>query len=133
MVKLGIRKLAGLSLLLTMLVSGRLVAGQEQPTLTQQPAASSTPTPPPSGRNAFVTKLDGASSTWAFSTLYGGIGSDVAKDVVATDAGVYITGETTSANIGLALPTPLIGYGGSKDAFVVRLRSEGGAGGEGQQ
>jgi hypothetical protein len=75
---------------------------------------------------AFVTKFNGNGSGLVYSTLVGGSGDDFGRGITVHSSGTaMITGYTTSADLpttpGVAQPNP----GGSNDAFVARLASDG--------
>jgi len=82
---------------------------------------------PGGGSDAFVTKLNAAGSSLAYSTYLGGAANDTGRAITVDAAGnAYVTGDTSSVNFPLsnALQTAL---SGGSDAFVTQLNSTGSA------
>lgn len=79
------------------------------------------------GWDAFITKINAAGNSLAFSTYLGGTGDDIALGI-ALDASkdVYIVGETTSADFPTVTPTQAA-LGGGADAFVAHIPATGAA------
>lgn len=76
-------------------------------------------------QDVFVTKLNLAGNGLTYSTYIGGIGSDIANDIVVSGAGTaYITGSTTSINYPVVTPTIAAQVGGT-DAFLTKLTAAG--------
>ncbi|MBL8190993.1 MAG: SBBP repeat-containing protein, partial [Acidobacteria bacterium] len=77
------------------------------------------------GLEAFVTKIFADASSIAFSTYFGGNGSDNAYSIAVDSGGnCYITGSTTSTN--LPTRTPIQGTNrGGLDAFVAKFNATG--------
>src|SRR5215212_3834500 len=94
------------------------------------PVANAIQSAPPANENcgnAFVTKLNPAVPSYAFSTYLGGSGCEVAQSV-ATDvsANVYVTGWTTSTDFPTANAfQPAMAGQFSNDAFVTKLTTDG--------
>lgn len=89
------------------------------------------PTTPPATTNqgfsdAFVVKLFAPSGAMVWSHTMGGAGNDMATDVAVGPAGVYISGNTVSANPAFATPHAYQASNlGSGDAFVAKFSSAG--------
>lgn len=76
-------------------------------------------------QDVFVTKMSLAGSTLTYSTYIGGVGTDIANDIVVSGAGTaYITGSTTSIDYPVVTPTIAAQVGGT-DAFLTKLTSAG--------
>jgi hypothetical protein len=79
------------------------------------------------GTDAFVTKVNAAGSAFAYSTYVGGSVSDDFGLAIAVDGSgrAYVTGATWSSDF----PTvgTLQAFGGSRDAFVMRVNAAGSA------
>ena len=76
-------------------------------------------------QDAFVTKLNAAGNTLAYSTYLGGTGTDDSRGIAVDSSGnAYMTGYTQSSNF--PLQSPFQGsYAGSQDAFVTKLNAAG--------
>ncbi|MBL8793407.1 MAG: SBBP repeat-containing protein, partial [Planctomycetia bacterium] len=80
-----------------------------------------------SGQDAFVTKLTADGSTLEYSTYYGGGGTDVGTTIAVDALGqAHVIGKTTSSNLLLARAAQWV-YGGTEDAFVIKLDCHGNA------
>ena len=78
-------------------------------------------------QDVFVTKMSLAGSSLTYSTFIGGIGTEIANDIVVDGAGsVFITGSTNSINYPVVTPTIAAQVGGT-DAFLTKLTSAGNA------
>jgi hypothetical protein len=78
-------------------------------------------------RDLFVSKLDSTGSTLMFSTYLGGSGEELASLALDAAANVHLAGVTSSRNFPITSPfQPRFG-GGSWDAFVATLKSDGSA------
>lgn len=78
-------------------------------------------------QDVFVTKMSLAGSSLTYSTYIGGVGTEVANDIVVDGAGsVFITGSTDSINYPVVTPTIAAQVGGT-DAFLTKLTSAGNA------
>ena len=76
-------------------------------------------------QDLFVTKLNLAGSGLTYSTYIGGVGLEIANDIVVSGAGTaYITGSTTSINYPVVTPTIAAQVGGT-DVFLTKLTSAG--------
>ncbi len=76
-------------------------------------------------QDVFVTKMSLAGSSLTYSTYIGGIGTDIANDIVVSAAGTaYITGSTTSIDYPVVTPAIAAQVGGT-DAFLTKLTSAG--------
>ncbi len=81
--------------------------------------------------DAFVTKMNAAGSQLIFSTYLGGSGSDTATAIALSSGSTFITGYTSSTNfptkvpVSTANPFQLTYGGGSFDAFVTELSTDG--------
>lgn len=77
------------------------------------------------GLEAFVTKIFADASSIAFSTYFGGNGSDNAYSIAVDSGGnCYITGSTTSTNLPTRNPIQGTNRGGL-DAFVAKFNATG--------
>ncbi|MCS5607212.1 MAG: SBBP repeat-containing protein, partial [Alphaproteobacteria bacterium] len=81
-----------------------------------------------SGANdAFVSKLNAAGGTLAYSTFLGGTGAEDGNSIAVDGSGnAYVTGTTQSADFpdqGASIEQPTIG--GGKDAFIARYDTTG--------
>ncbi len=77
------------------------------------------------GQDLFVTKMSLSGSTLTYSTYIGGVGTDIANDIVVSGAGTaYITGSTTSIDYPVVTPAMAAQVGGT-DAFLTKLTSAG--------
>jgi hypothetical protein len=75
--------------------------------------------------DAFVAKLNAEGKQLVYSTYLGGNGEDRALRIQIDIAGnAYITGDTDSANFPTVNALQAV-KGGSADAFVIKLNSEG--------
>ena len=87
------------------------------------------------GGDAFITKLNPATSALVYSTYLGGSGADYGNRVTVDSAGnAYVTGHTSSTDFPTTAPTPPNAFcigacakGASNDAFVTELNSAGSA------
>lgn len=81
------------------------------------------------GVDAIAAKINAAGSALDYSSYHGGSATDIGRSIAVDSGGnAYMTGWTFSSNF----PTvnPLQGtYGGTEDAFVVKIGSGGGGGG----
>jgi hypothetical protein len=78
-------------------------------------------------QDLFVTKMSLAGSSLTYSTYIGGVGTEIANDIVVDGAGsVFITGSTDSINYPVVTPTIAAQVGGT-DAFLTKLTSAGNA------
>ncbi len=85
------------------------------------PVVNAQQTQPAGGQDAFLVKLDPTGTNLVFSTYYGGGGNDSANAVAVDRAGnAYITGETTSVNLGVLTPLQALSGGGA-DTFVAKF------------
>ena len=74
--------------------------------------------------DGFLTKLNGTGSAILMSRYLGGSNEDFVFGVVAdVDGNAYVTGMTTSPDFPLVSPAQW--YGGSNDAFVTKIGSDG--------
>ena len=80
------------------------------------------------GNDTFVTKLNAAGNTLAYSTYLGGTGFDQGR-AIAVDAqgGAYVTGATTSPNYPTRNAFQATRNNNSTDAFVTKLSATGNA------
>jgi len=85
---------------------------------------------PAGGRDVFVTKLNGALSSLAYSTRFGGAADDFGRAIAVDSASIYVAGDTASSGGGFApkaFPLGLSGipfqtaFGGVRDGFVLQL------------
>ena len=77
------------------------------------------------GQEAFVTKLSADGSEIAFSTYFGGNGSDTGKAIAVDGNGYcYVAGATTSTNLPTRTPIQSSNRGGL-DAFVAKFNATG--------
>lgn len=77
------------------------------------------------GKDAFLLMLNASGSTLAFSTYFGGSGSDSANAVVLdATANIYIAGDSTSANLKVANAYQANNRG-RQDAFAAKFSSAG--------
>lgn len=77
------------------------------------------------GQDVFVTRMSLAGNTLIYSTYIGGIGLDIANDIVVSGAGTaYVTGSTDSIDYPVVTPTIAAHVGGT-DAFLTKLTSAG--------
>lgn len=77
------------------------------------------------GRDAFVAKL-APDGTRLYVTFLEGSGADQANAITVDSGGeAYIAGDTTSGNLASSGGAVQAGYGGSGDAFVARLATDG--------
>ncbi|HKX29757.1 MAG TPA: SBBP repeat-containing protein [Blastocatellia bacterium] len=77
------------------------------------------------GLDAFVIKLLGDGSAIAFSTYYGGSGSDTGSGIAVDGTGnCYIAGSTTSTDLPMLNPIQATN-GGESDAFVAKFNAAG--------
>jgi hypothetical protein len=60
-----------------------------------------------------------------FSTLLGGSGTDVGRGIAVDATGIYVVGETTSANFPVTPGAPQSAYNGAQDVFVAKLDPSG--------
>src|SRR5207253_6586292 len=77
-------------------------------------------------QDAFVTKVAAGGASFAFSTYFGGAGSDAGFGIALYSTNnVYITGETDSST-GFPLMNPITAtLSGTSDAFVAELAASG--------
>jgi len=76
-------------------------------------------------QDVFVTKMSLSGNALTYSTYIGGVGADIANDIVVSGAGTaYITGSTTSINYPVVTPTIAAQIGGT-DAFLTKLTAAG--------
>ncbi len=80
----------------------------------------------PAAGNGFVTKLDAAGGTLAYSTYLGGTLVDVATAIAVQSGAAYVAGNTTSTNFPTVSPAQAA-LGGVRDAFVSKLSTTGAA------
>src|SRR5205807_2633588 len=72
--------------------------------------------------DVFVAKLGSAGTNLVFSTYLGGNGIDIGFGIALDSGGnVYLTGVTTSTNFPVTTNAVSPPFGGSHDAFVVKL------------
>jgi Beta-propeller repeat len=92
------------------------------------PVANAVPRSPGNSQgDAFVVKVSADGSTLLYATYFGGTGGDEGLDIGVDAAGdVYIAGITSSADFPTHNAIQPV-YGGSQDAFVVRLNVSGDA------
>ncbi len=77
--------------------------------------------------DAFVTKFNSSGSSLIYSTYLGGNGSDNGSGIAVDVSGnAYVTGQTSSTDFPTANPIQATS-GGSGDAFVTKLNSQGSA------
>lgn len=75
-------------------------------------------------QNAFVTKLKSTGDGLVFSTYLGGTGVDLANSLALDSSGsIYLVGGTTSIDFPASVGQTT--SGGSQDAFVAKMRSDG--------
>lgn len=80
------------------------------------------------GQDAFITALNPAGTTLAYSTFLGGTSAEYGNAVTALPSGeVIAVGNTSSSNFPTQAPFQAAFGGGSGDAFVTRLSSNGSA------
>ena len=78
--------------------------------------------------DAVVTKLNAAGSTLAYSTYLGGFGADLGFGIAVDGAGsAYVTGDTRSVFPTTAGAFDTSANGGTGDAFVTKLNTDGSA------
>ena len=76
--------------------------------------------------DAFVVKLNPAGSGLAYATFLGGSGDDSGSGIAVDEAGrAYVTGNTGSSRLPDHAGRLRPGFGGSSDAFVVKLNPAG--------
>jgi hypothetical protein len=81
---------------------------------------------PPSGDDAFVTKLNAAGSALVYSTYLGGSSGSAATSVSLDPVGnAYVAGGTTSNNFPVTTGASQTAISGTQDAFVSRLTQSG--------
>ncbi len=79
------------------------------------------------GRDAFISKINAAGSSLAYSTYLGGAFAEEAADIAVNAAGeAYVTGFTASANFPLVNPLQP-SNGNSTDAFITKVNAAGSA------
>jgi photosystem II stability/assembly factor-like uncharacterized protein len=79
------------------------------------------------GRDAFVSKINAAGSSLAYSTYLGGAFAEEAADIAVNATGeAYVTGFTASANFPLVNPLQP-SNGNSTDAFITKVNASGSA------
>jgi uncharacterized protein (DUF2141 family) len=97
---------------------------QKDPLTTPPVSTVYRPTYQGGSTDAFVTKLNQAGTGLVFSTYAGGSGADQGWGIAVHSSGdVYVTGDTTSTNIGVT-PAPFRlqqSLSGPMDAFFLRL------------
>ena len=77
------------------------------------------------GLDVFVTKISAGAPSIAFSTYFGGVGSDVGAAIAVDIAGnCYVTGATTSTDLPTRMPFQPTNRGGN-DAFVAKFNAAG--------
>ncbi len=75
--------------------------------------------------DAFVTKINAAGTALAYSTYFGGSGSDVGFGIAMDGLGnAYVTGQTDSTNFPTKSPIQSA-FGGVSDAFVAKINGAG--------
>jgi len=80
------------------------------------------------GGDAFVTKLDSAGATLAYSTYFGGSGNEGGRGIAVDIAGsAYVTGDTASVNFPTTPGALDTTHNGGQDAFVTKLDAAGAA------
>lgn len=77
------------------------------------------------GFDAFVVKLNPSGTVLSYATYLGGSGSDVAFGIALAAGSAYVTGFTTSTNFPTTTGAYDTSFGGSSDAFVVKLNPTG--------
>lgn len=78
-------------------------------------------------QDLFVTKMSLSGTSLTYSTYIGGVGTEIANDIVVDGAGsVFVTGSTDSINYPVVTPTIAAQVGGT-DAFLTKLTSAGNA------
>jgi hypothetical protein len=78
-------------------------------------------------RDVFVTKVNAAGTALVYSTYLGGNDFERGESIVVDSSGnAYVTGRTGSTNFPTATPAQSA-HGGSEDAFVTKLNSNGSA------
>jgi hypothetical protein len=76
------------------------------------------------GRDAFVLQINPAGSALAFSTYFGGSGSEAAHAAACDASGVWIGGETNSTNLPVLAPWQASAQG-QLDGFIARFSPAG--------
>jgi len=77
--------------------------------------------------DAFVGKLNPAGTALVYSTYLGGSGTDIGRDIaVDADGNAYVTGQTFSTDFP-AVNAIQAAFGGTSDAFLVKLNAAGSA------
>jgi uncharacterized protein (TIGR03437 family) len=95
---------------------------------TSFPAANPLQASRGGGYDAFVTKINAAGSTLAYSTQLGGSGGDFGYGIAVDASGnAYVTGDTNSANFPVTNPIQASNGGGILDAFVTKVNAAGSA------
>ncbi len=92
------------------------------------PVANALPSQPGGGSvDAFVTKLNASGAKFAYSTYFGGNGSDTAWGVRVDRTGIYLAGSTSSPDFPVvgAYQSSLAGGVFEGDAFVAKLTPSG--------
>lgn len=76
--------------------------------------------------DAFIAKLSGAGTTLNYSTYFGGDGADYALSISTDSAGqVFVSGSTQSTNFPVSASASQPSFGGSSDAFAIKLNFSG--------
>ncbi len=80
------------------------------------------------GRDVFVSKLNASGSALIYSTYFGGSADDGGSAIALDAAGnIYVSGSTQSADFPTTAGSIQPIFGGTMDAFVVKLNSAGSA------
>ena len=78
------------------------------------------------GNEVFAFKLNPSGNTLLYSTYFGGTGDEAGYGIAIDGPGnAYIAGDTTSANLPVTTGAASVAYGGSTDAFVLKLNASG--------
>lgn len=91
-------------------------------TSTNFPTVNPLQAAPGGGFDAYAAKLNPSGSDLIYSTYLGGSGDDFGRGIaVDGSANVYVTGQTSSANFPVTSTAFQAVFGGSTDAFVVKI------------
>jgi hypothetical protein len=79
-------------------------------------------------QDGFATKLNAAGNAFAYSTYFGGSGSDAINDIAVDSSGnTYVVGGTNSTDLPTVNPTQGTIGGGTGDAFATKFNAAGSA------
>jgi len=79
------------------------------------------------GEDVFVTKINPSGTAFVYSTLFGGISTDIAAGIAVDSTGsAYVTGQTWSTDFPLMNPIQAA-LAGISDAFITEISADGAA------